>query len=144
MPRLTIAVALSALGFVLVLALPARPEPTERDTVRVIDGDTIRLDREVNWVVGFDAAETRPSLCIAELQPACRLRELVAGGNLDLERVPCSCRSGNEDTPGCNRGARFGELKAQGRDVGGILVSEGLARPFRCGVRSCPNRPGWC
>ena len=53
MPRLTIAVALSALGFVLVLALPARPEPIERDTVRVIDGDTIRLEGRSIGLLGL-------------------------------------------------------------------------------------------
>jgi hypothetical protein len=36
-------------------------------------------------------------------------------------------------------------LKANGRDVGGILMSEGLAVPFVCGRLHCPPTPKpWC
>jgi hypothetical protein len=35
-------------------------------------------------------------------------------------------------------------LKARGRDVGAILISEGLARSYVCGASSCPPRSSWC
>jgi len=35
--------------------------------------------------------------------------------------------------------------KASGRDVGVILIEEGLAVPFKCGATSCPKTPKpWC
>lgn len=35
-------------------------------------------------------------------------------------------------------------LKANGEDVGQILIREGLARPFVCGNYQCPKRQPWC
>jgi hypothetical protein len=36
-------------------------------------------------------------------------------------------------------------LKANGRDVGSILISEGLAVPFHCRGTGCPPTPRpWC
>ena len=43
----------------------------------------------------------------------------------------------------CNYGRACGILKARGRDVGATLISEGLARAYVCGPRSCPPRQGW-
>ena len=31
-----------------------------------------------------------------------------------------------------------------GRDVGPILIAEGLAQQFQCGAISCPPRRPWC
>ncbi len=31
-----------------------------------------------------------------------------------------------------------------GRDVGAILISEGLAHPYVCGATTCPQRRPWC
>jgi endonuclease YncB( thermonuclease family) len=73
-----------------------------------------------------------------------RLRQLVAGGGLDLERVACSCASGTEGTRRCNYGRSCGTLKARGQDVGTMLIAEGLARAYVCGRTSCPPRESWC
>ena len=35
-------------------------------------------------------------------------------------------------------------LKAHGRDVGMILIGEGLARSYHCGATRCPGRRSWC
>jgi hypothetical protein len=68
----------------------------------------------------------------------------VAAGGLRLERVACACRPGTEGSRACNHGRRCGLLTAEGRDVGAILISEGLARRYECGGTSCPSRAGWC
>ena len=74
-----------------------------------------------------------------------RLRDLVRDGNLDFEFVACSCPVGTEGTPACNYGRRCGTLKANGRDVGTILVAEELAVPFHCEATRCPKTPRpWC
>jgi endonuclease YncB( thermonuclease family) len=129
----------------------AGAEPIEPDQVRVIDGDTIRVHHQQPNVrlVGFNAPETRRAQCDAERQlgdkATRRLRDLVAAGDLDFVFVACACPEGTERTPTCNYGRRCGTLKAAGRDVGQLLIGEGLAVPFVCGKTHCPRTPRpWC
>lgn len=120
--------------------------------VRVIDGDTvaIRGQRANVRLVGFNAPETGSPACNAELQrgqqATNRLRILLReAGSIQFQRVACSCRPGTEGTRECNYGRQCGVLSLDGRDVGRILIGEGLAVPYRCGATSCPPRPGiWC
>lgn len=148
-------VVLQILAVLRVVALlvitPAAAEPIAPQDVRVIDGDTIRVQHKRPDVrlVGFNAPETRRALCEAEAEQGARatrrLRELVDAGNLDFRFVPCSCRPGTEGTDACNFGRRCGRLMANGRDVGAILIREGLAAQFTCAAISCPRLPRpWC
>jgi endonuclease YncB( thermonuclease family) len=130
-------------------ATPAVASPIEPGAIEVVDGDTIRAGGLTFRLVGFDTPETGSRVrCEYERTLAAvasrRLRRLIAGGGLDLERIACSCRPGTEGTPACNHGRLCGTLRARGRDVGAILISEGLARPFICGPQSCPAQQGWC
>jgi endonuclease YncB( thermonuclease family) len=126
--------------------------PIDAADVHVIDGDTIRVHHAKPDVrlVGFNAPETRRAACEAESELGAkatrRLRELVrTSGGLDFEFVPCACQPGTEGTQVCNYGRRCGTLKANGRDVGAILIEEGLAVPFVCGHTRCPRTPRpWC
>jgi endonuclease YncB( thermonuclease family) len=121
---------------------------------RVIDGDTIRVyqKRPNVRLVGFNAPETRSTrrtVCEPERELGAkatrRLRDPVRDDNLDFEFVACSCPAGTEGKQACNYGRRCGTLKANGRDVGAILIAEGLAVPFQCGATSCPKTPRpWC
>jgi endonuclease YncB( thermonuclease family) len=134
-----------------ILSVPAVAERIDPDDIRVIDGDTIRVYHEQPNVrlVGFNAPETRRAACEAESQLGAkatrRLRDLVRAGDLDFEYVACSCPAGTEGTPVCNYGRDCGTLKSGGRDVGAILIGEGLAVPFVCGATRCPKTPRpWC
>jgi endonuclease YncB( thermonuclease family) len=70
---------------------------------------------------------------------------LVDTGSLELTFIACSCPPGTEGTPRCNHGRRCGVLRAEGRNVGSVLISEGLAVPFQCGKARCPPTPRpWC
>jgi micrococcal nuclease len=113
----------------------------------VLDGDTIRIGSET-FRLGFDTAETYRAQCSSEGElgnrATFRLRQLVAGGGLDLERITCSCPLGTERTQRCNYGRSCGVLKARGRDVGSRLIAEGLAHVYVCGRTSCPPREPWC
>jgi hypothetical protein len=81
----------------------------------------------------------------AELEKQCRLRDLIRAGNLDFTYVKCSCPAATQGTPACNYGRDCGTLKSNGRDVGAILIEEGLAVPFICGATHCPRTPRpWC
>jgi endonuclease YncB( thermonuclease family) len=152
--------ALSAPAFALLAALTwaglhapaAYAASIEPNRVRVLDGDTIRLNGKKPDVqlVGFNAPEARGATCKEELElggrATRRLRDLVKAGNLDFEYVPCACPRGTtEGTKACNYGRRCGTLKANGRDVGAILIAEKLAVPFQCGQTGCPPLPRpWC
>ena len=118
-------------------------------SVTVVDGDTIRSNGQLYRLVGFDTPESGPhASCGRERTLADtatdRLRQIVANGQAVLERVPCSCLPGTEGTRECNYGRFCATLRANGRDVGDILVSEGLARPYVCGRSGCPRRQSWC
>ena len=137
-------------AFFLSMAL-ADTAPINSADIYVIDGDTIRVHHQKPDVrlVGFNAPETRRAVCETEgelgAEATRRLRELVRANDLDFEFVPCACQPGTEGTQACNYGRRCGILKAKGRDVGAILIEEGLAVPFVCGSTRCPRTPRpWC
>jgi endonuclease YncB( thermonuclease family) len=132
-----------------MLAVPARSEPIAAGAAQVVDADTIRVRGQTVRLVGFDTPESGINArCEGERNlaagAAMRLRALVAGGGLDLQIVRCSCRPGTEGTPRCNYGRACGRLLARGRDVGAVLITEGLARAYVCGATSCPPRSSWC
>ena len=135
----------------VIFAGIASAAPINPDDVRILDGDTIRVFQKQPNVrlVGFNAPETRRAVCEAERELGAkatrRLRGIVDAGNLDFEFAACACQPGTEGTQACNFGRRCGTLKANGRDVGAILINEGLAVPFACEAARCPPTPKpWC
>jgi endonuclease YncB( thermonuclease family) len=120
--------------------------------IRVIDGDTLDIARQSANVrlVGFNAPEVGSPKCSNELamgrRATDRLRALIRSANsIELTRVRCACAPGTQGTSRCNFGRQCGVLKLDGRDVGKILISEGLAASYICGRTSCPPRTGnWC
>lgn len=148
---ISVVTAFLALFLLAILSLPTIAEPIDPGDIRVIDGDTIRVyhERPDVRLVGFNAPETRRAACDAEAELGARatrrLRDLVRAGNLDFTYVKCSCPPGTEGTFICNYGRECGTLKSGGRDVGTILIEEGLAVPFVCGATRCPKTPRpWC
>jgi endonuclease YncB( thermonuclease family) len=144
---------LAALSLALVLscfAVAATAEPVQPEAIGIVDGDTIVVQGQPRQVrlIGFDTPETGfEARCAAERALAARatqrLREIVAGGGLDLAIVPCACwqRRGYLN---CNAGRYCGVLKAKGRDVSELMISEGLARPAQCGKACRDNQRSWC
>jgi len=135
----------------VLLSTTAIAEPIDPSDIRVIDGDTIRVYHQQPNVrlVGFNAPETRRAECEAEAELGAkatrRLRDLIRAGNLDFIYVKCSCPEGTEGTFACNYGRDCETLKSNGRNVGAILIEEGLAVPFVCGPTHCPKTPRpWC
>jgi endonuclease YncB( thermonuclease family) len=119
------------------------------DRIEVIDGDTVRFNGAVYRLVGIDTPERGDKArCDDERRSAeaatKRLRALVASGDAHLTRMVCACRPGQEGTQKCNYGRLCGSMSIGGRDVGSILISEGLAHPYVCGTTSCPQRRPWC
>ena len=127
------------------------PRAITMSEFEIIDGDTIRFHSESRGtrLVGFNAPETIKPLCDDEevlgRRAKARLRELLSRAALELERVACSCAPGTEGTDACNHGRRCAILRADGIDVGQVLINEGLAAPLICGATRCPPTPRpWC
>jgi endonuclease YncB( thermonuclease family) len=123
--------------------------PLSAGEVQVVDGDTISVRSQQYRLVGFDTPETGlRARCQKERElgarATSRLRQLVAQGGLRLQRVPCACPPGTEGRGSCNYGRWCGVLTVAGRDVGPVLIAEGLARSYVCGRTSCPPRQSWC
>lgn len=99
----------------------------------VVDGDTIYLAGAKIRIAGIDAPETHDYRCASELalgeQAAARLRQLVSGGAVTLSSI---------DRDHDVYGRLLRNVAVDGQDVGDVLVSEGLARPYAGG------RQGWC
>jgi endonuclease YncB( thermonuclease family) len=117
--------------------------------IDIIDGDSIRSGRQVYRLVGFNTPESGDNAkCPRERALAAeatrRLQQLVAANELDFRRVRCACPPGTEGMGQCNYGRLCGTLKVGGRDVGTILIAEGLAERYACGAASCPPRRNWC
>jgi endonuclease YncB( thermonuclease family) len=117
--------------------------------IEILDGDSIRSGQQVYRLMGFNTPESgEAAACERERmlasQATQRLRQLVAGAELDLRRVPCGCPRGTEGTGQCNYGRLCGTLTVRGQDVGTILIAEGLAERYVCGPTACPPRKNWC
>lgn len=123
------------------------PHVNSPTRVKASDGDSITVSVRL---VGFATAESRKQHtdCDAELElgkkAKVRLQGLIAGGSLELIYVRCSCSEETYGTEQCNFGRPCAVLRSHGRDVGEILIGEGLAVPIRCGETSCPPQPDWC
>jgi len=127
----------------------ARADVIEPWQGRVIDGDTIALNGKTIHLVGFIAPETRDAQCKAERdlgdKAARRMRDLILAGGLDYSPVICPCPAATLGKWFCNFGRTCGRLKTNGRDVGDILVEEGLAATYSCGRAGCPKTTRlWC
>lgn len=144
---------LAILAIVLLpVAAPAAPaEQIAPSDIEVIDGGTIRARGKTVTLLGYDTPRRGPrALCRTETtlraMATAKLQELVAGGNLSLQVVPCPCGRLSQGTIFCNRGRACGVLRAGADNVGDTLIREKLARSFVCGETRCPPRKiaRWC
>jgi endonuclease YncB( thermonuclease family) len=150
--RMVVIALMLVVSFLVPFLAPlAAADPIDRARLSVVDGDTIRIDRQKPDIqlLGFDAPEIRGARCDAEIdlgtRTARRLRTLVDEGSLDFSFVNCPCRPGTEGTAYCTRGRRCGVLKVNGRDVAETLIAEKLAVPLVCDETRCQRgSQTWC
>lgn len=138
MIKRTVFALLVALSSVLAAPIAALSEITVRIVpsrdVYMIDGDTAKIDKISYRLVGFDTPETYEPQCDYEKalgdQATRRARELVdRAGAVELVVLP-----------GLDYHKRnLARMYVEGRDLGTILISEGLAREYLKG-----RRQSWC
>lgn len=99
----------------------------------VVDGDTFWIDGEKIRVADIDAPETHPSRCAEEARlgnaATARLQALLNAG-------PVTLAPADRDTDRYGRKLRV--VMRGGKSLGGMLVDEGLARPW------IGHREPWC
>lgn len=127
-----------------LLAGAASAETVDGARFVIIDGDTVSFDGERIRILNIDAPESFRSRCEAELIVGLRAKErlaaLLRSGRVTIDRCE----------PGTNRcrdryGRTLARLRAGGRDVGEVLISERLALPWRAGAEARAERLGaWC
>ena len=103
-------------------------------SVYVVDGDTIKIGGESIRLMGFDTPETYRAKCNAEKawgdRATRRVRALLASvQTITLQVNPRKDKYGRS----------LATLFVGGRDIGPILIGEGLAREYHGG-----RRQGWC
>ena len=105
--------------------------------IETIDGDTVEADGQRIRIANIDSPETRTAKCDAErrlgLVAKRRLAELLGGGDILL--TPGDPQDGRVTDM---HGRVLATLSVAGRDVGEILIEEGLARPW------AGRREPWC
>lgn len=122
--------ALALFGGVFLVS----PSPA---ALTVTDGDTLRIDGRPHRIANIDAPELRHAQCDAERRLAMvaklRLAELLASGRMEVTvGDPATGRT-------FDRYDRIlATITVDGRDVGAILIAEGLARPWE------GRRRSWC
>lgn len=137
-------IAIAGLMIIGACSIDVATPASAAEKIVVVDGDTISVGGRHLRLIGFDTPETalpsdKPTRtprakCMAEYhlgqRAKVRLKQLVKSGKVTLERG-----LGTE-----HYGRELARLRVDGRDVGDILMSEGLAQPFN--LR--PPKPNWC
>jgi micrococcal nuclease len=123
-----------ALACILALSSPTFAGREIRDSIVVIDGDTVTAGGKTVRLLGFDAPETFRSKCAVEhdlgMKAATRLGELINhGSRVELQD------SGRVD----RYGRTLGTLIIDGMDVADTMIIEELAVPYHGG-----KRRSWC
>jgi endonuclease YncB( thermonuclease family) len=105
-------------------------------SIVAVDGDTVRHDGRLVRLQGFNTPELHGQ-CYAERKLAYRAKERLSaiislGAKLRIN-------------PGhCAYGRACGTLTLDGKDVGEIMIREGLAEPMVCVNNRCPRPRDWC
>jgi micrococcal nuclease len=140
---------LAVLVVTLATAHHAAASFIDPQQIRVIEGDTIVADGRTVHLSGFVTPDAQGARCATERElgqkALRRVRELIQAGDLDYSPVTCSCPSNILGRLMCRISRSCGVLKAHGRDIGEILIAEGLAAPFVCEDQECSKAPRpWC
>lgn len=124
----------SAISLIIVSGCTETRETLFASDIYMIDGDTAEIRGERYRLVGFDTPETYRAKCQYEQdlgQQATKRARTIIAQTSEIELISL----GQTD----KFGRRLGRLIVEGRDLGSLLISEKLARPYHGG-----KRRSWC
>ena len=121
----------------LIFVLSAANIPIHAASIRVVDGDTIVIDGEKIRIANIDTPETRRARCANErilgVIATNRVRDLLSGAEIGIVRGdPLDGRLQDR------YGRTLAVISVNGKDLGEILIAEGLARRWPDGPKF------WC
>jgi endonuclease YncB( thermonuclease family) len=122
------------LGAMYLLSEQKPPQIIAAGNIYVVDGDTIDIDGARFRLTGFDTPETYRAKCDAE-----RARGDAATERLRALIATAQAITFEENGARDKYGRGLGQLYVDDRDVGRVLISEGLARVYTRG-----QRQNWC
>lgn len=102
--------------------------------IYMVDGDTAKIGGKSYRLVGFDTPETYYAKCDFEHALGDRATDRARSLIVNAGAVEFTVLPGRDKY---NRG--LARMSIQGKDLGAILINEGLARPYQDG-----KRLGWC
>lgn len=119
--------------------VPPPADDVPASALRVIDGDTVALGQEHIRLLHIDAPETSKAHCAAELDAGLRakvdLEKLIAGKRVTIRRAK------NLDP----YGRTLAVLIVDNKEIGAILMADGLALPYKPGFEAHRERTShWC
>ena len=79
----------------MLIASAATAEPIAPGSIKVVDGDTVSVRGKLVRLIGFDTPEagshaSYESERTIAARATFRLRQIIAGGGLDLSLLPCA------------------------------------------------------
>ena len=121
----------------LLLAGAAQAAPLSCQVARVVDGDTLHLtcdgvDHRVR-LLGFDTPEVFHPMCPAEKRAGDQATRVMQG--LVAEGPVTAVRFAGHD----RYGRDLADVAIAGKDVAGVMLGSGLARPYQG-----HKHPDWC
>jgi micrococcal nuclease len=129
--RLTIIVALACAAGMIS---PAHAGRELRDSIMVIDGNTVRAQGITVRLIGFDVPARSNGKCAYENELGVKAAELL--NEMINHGVSISLQSTGRKDPS---GVILGTLTIDGMDIGDMMISEELAVPYNGG-----RRRSWC
>lgn len=137
---------IKVISLLVFMTAAAIAEPIVSEQIRVVDGDTIKVGGTQYRMVGYDTPEIKSArravsndeIAVGRLASK-RFQELINSGSLDLQEVECSCAKKQLDSGTCNFGRKCAILSLNGKNVGDLLIAEGLALPYQCSATRCPK-----
>jgi micrococcal nuclease len=126
----------AVLTFALSVALAGCFNQTPQE-IRVIDGDTLKIDGETVRLYGVDTPETRRPRCVGEVKIGRQATALVVDRLAPREGQPPVVKIWRK---GKDRfGRTLATVRIDGEDLGETLLEAGLAEPTPSG-----KRHDWC
>jgi len=130
--------------WVIVTVLCFAPYLSYAQSIRVIDGDTLRIGKERIRLIGFDAPEknrTLKGVCNIKMHwLAIEAEKFLRSLITDKSKMITLNRTGEQD----RYDRTLAYLYVDDVDIAQIMIEKGLAVKYECQNGKCPAKHDWC